>query len=272
MSRTALPREPLVEALTAVWSAVETLATATTDEQWRRASILPGWTVGDVVAHVMTTERMLLGDPVPDVAADVEAFDHVCNSIGAINERWLEFYRTRDRATVLADYRDVIARRTAALAAMAQEDFDADSFTPAGPDTYGRFMRIRVFDCWMHQLDLCDTLGVELVVDPIPIVAAMYEIFASMPYVVGKKAGAPDGCRVRFVIEGPVPRTLNIAVDGRAGIVRELDRDPDLTLTFNYTEFARLAGGRATGSQGAVVISGDRELGEKVLADLAFVM
>jgi len=272
MSRTILPKEPLVEALSAVWSAVETLAASITDEQWRSASILPGWSVGDVVAHVMTTERMLLGDPLPEVAADVDAFDHVCNDIGVMNERWLEFYRTRDRATVLADYRDVIARRTASLAAMTQEEWDADSFTPAGPDTYGRFMRIRVFDCWMHQLDLCDTLGVEMTTDRIPIVAAMYEIFESMPYVVGKKAGAPDGSRVRFVVEGPVPRTLNIAVDGRAGIVRELDRDPDLTLTFDYTEFARLAGGRATGSQGAVGISGDRVLGEKVLANLAFVM
>lgn len=272
MSRTILAKEPLVEAMSAVWSAVEDRAIASTDEQWRSPSILPGWSVGDVVAHVMTTERMLLGDPLPEVAADVDAFDHVHNNIGVMNERWLEYYRDRDRATVLREYADVVARRTAALAAMSQSDFDAESFTPAGPDTYGRFMRIRVFDCWMHELDLCDSLGLPLPTDAVTADMALDEIAASMPFVVGKKAGAPDGSRIRIVIEGPVSRTLNIAVDGRAGIVDELDRIPDLTLVINYAEFARLVGGRSTGDPRSAVIDGDRVLGEKVMANLAYVM
>ena len=33
------------------------------------------------------------------------------------------------------------------------------SFTPAGKDTYGRFMQIRVFDCWLHEQDIRDALG-----------------------------------------------------------------------------------------------------------------
>ena len=31
--------------------------------------------------------------------------------------------------------------------------------TPAGPDSYGRFMRVRDFDCWMHQHDIRDAVG-----------------------------------------------------------------------------------------------------------------
>lgn len=258
--------------MSAAWSAVENLATTVTDDQWHSPSILPGWTVGDVVAHVMTTERMLLGDRQPEVASDVDAFDHVHNSIGAMNERWLEFYRSLGREAVLTDYREVTARRKAALATMSQADFDADSFTPAGPDSYGRFIRIRVFDCWMHELDLCDTLGLPLPTDPVTAGTALDEIATSMPFVVGKKAGAPDGSRIRFAIEGAVSRTLNISVDGRARMVDELDRIPDLTLVINYAEFARLVGGRSTGDVGSAVIDGDRVLGEKVLANLAYVM
>ena len=272
MSRTILPKEPLVDAMSAAWSSVEALAAALNDDQWRARSILPGWSVGDVVAHVMTTERMLLGDALPQVAADVDAFEHVHNSIGVMNERWLEFYRDQDRDAVLSDYRDVIARRKAALATMTQADFDADSFTPAGPDTYGRFIRVRVFDCWMHELDLCDSLGLPLPVDRVTAGVALDEIAGSMPFVVGKKAGAPDGSRIRIVIEGAVSRTLNIAVDGRAGMVDELDRIPDLTLVINYAEFARLVGGRSTGDPGSAVVDGDRVLGEKILANLAYVM
>ena len=38
---------------------------------------------------------------------------------------------------------------------MTQADFDAPSWTPAGRDeTYGRFMRIRHYDCFMHEHDI----------------------------------------------------------------------------------------------------------------------
>ncbi len=136
MSRTIVPKDPAIAALTAVWASIETLAETLTAEQWDSPSILPGWSVGDVVTHVMTTELLLLGDAVPTVSADVETFGHVHNEIGAMNERWLEHYRARGRDAVLADYRDATARRITALHAMTQDDFDADSFTPAGPDTY----------------------------------------------------------------------------------------------------------------------------------------
>ena len=39
---------------------------------------------------------------------------------------------------------------------MSQEEWDAESFTPAGKSTYGRFMQIRVFDCWLHEQDIRD--------------------------------------------------------------------------------------------------------------------
>ena len=60
---------------------------------------------------------------------------------------------------MLADLREVIAERRAALAGMDQAAFDAESFTPAGPDTYGRFMRIRVMDMWMHEQDIREAVG-----------------------------------------------------------------------------------------------------------------
>ena len=49
-------------------------------------------------------------------------------------------------ADVLARFRDHVARRKEALDAMTEEEWDTVGFTPAGQDTYGRFMRIRVFD------------------------------------------------------------------------------------------------------------------------------
>ena len=39
---------------------------------------------------------------------------------------------------------------------MSDEEWNAVTMTPTGPDSYGRFMRIRVFDCWMHEEDIRD--------------------------------------------------------------------------------------------------------------------
>lgn len=272
MNQTIFSREPAIAALTAAWSSIDSLAAGLTAAQWQKPSVLPGWSVGDVVAHVMTTELILLGDAIPNVDADVEAFDHVHNEVGAMNERWLEHYRRLDRETVLADYRHAISRRLAALGEMSQDDFDADSFTPAGPDTYGRFMRIRVFDCWIHELDIRDTLGLRPPGDPVSAVLAFGEIYRALPYLVGKKAGAPDGSRIQIVITGIVEETVKIAVDGRAAIVSHFDREPDVIVTLNYADFARLAAGRATADPATATVAGDRALGTAVLENLAFTM
>lgn len=272
MSRTVVPRDPAIAALTAVWTSIETLAEGLTPEEWDSPSILPGWSVGDVITHVMTTELLLLGDAVPTVAADVETFGHVHNEIGAMNERWLEHYRAQGRDVVLADYRDATARRIAALDAMSQDDFDADSFTPAGPDTYGRFMRIRVFDCWIHELDVRDTLGMPPPADSASAGHAFDEMYRALPYLVGKKAGVPDGSRIRIVVTGIVETTVNIAVDGRATIVPDFDREPDATVTLNYADFARLAAGRASADPTSATVSGDRALADDVLGNLTFAM
>jgi uncharacterized protein (TIGR03083 family) len=187
-----------------------------------------------------------------------------------MNERWLEHYRTHDRATVLTDFADTVERRTAALNAMTQADFDADSFTPAGPDTYGRFMRIRIFDCWMHELDVRDTLGMAPPDDAVSARFAADEIVGSLPYLVGKKAGAPSGSRVRFDITGLTPRTVNIAVDGRAAEVPDFSEDPTLVIRLDITDLARLIGGRVGGDPSAAVVTGDRGLASSVLGNLAF--
>lgn len=272
MSRTVVPKDPAIAALTAVWTSIGTLADGLTTEQWNSPSILPGWSVGDVVTHVMTTELLLLGDAVPTVDADVEAFGHVHNEIGAMNERWLEHYRARGRDDVLADYRDATDRRIRALDAMTQDDFDADSFTPAGPDTYGRFMRIRVFDCWIHELDVRDTLGLVPPDDPASARLAFDEMYRALPYLVGKKAGAPDGSRVQIVVTGVVPTTVNVAIDGRATIVSQFDREPDVTVTLDYADFARLAAGRSSADPASATVVGDRALAESVVGNLAFAM
>ena len=99
---------------------------------------------------------------------------------------------------------------------MSDEQWDEVGFTPAGPDTYGRFMRIRVFDQWMHELDIRDAIGAAGGDGGPAAEVALDEMASAMGYVVGKKAGAPTGSRVRFELTGPAARRIDVEV-GRAG-------------------------------------------------------
>ena len=59
----------------------------------------------DNVSHIIGTERMLLGDPAPEI--DVGEAPHVHNEIGRINELWITERRPWSSGRVLEEFREV---------------------------------------------------------------------------------------------------------------------------------------------------------------------
>jgi hypothetical protein len=104
---------------------------------------------------------------------------------------------------------------------------------------------------------------------------AIDEIHRSLPYIVGKKIGLPDGKSLAIEIHGGVDRTMRVAVDGRAGLVDALD-SPDVVLRSESTVFAQLACGRIDPQgpidDGRISWSGDATWGEAAARNLAFTM
>ena len=86
--------------------------------------------------------------------------------------------------------------RAKTLEAMTAEEFDAPSWTPAGQATYGRFMQIRVYDCWLHEQDIRDSVGSPGNNSGAPANVAMDELSTALGFIVGKKAGAPGTARL----------------------------------------------------------------------------
>ena len=127
---------------------------------------------------------------------------------------------------MLGRFRDVTAARREALTAMSDDDWNAVTATPAGPDSYGRFMRVRIFDCWMHEQDIREALSrpsSDADLETPTARLALDEMAASMGFVVGKLGKAPDGSRVAIELTGPLARTIRVAVDGRAKLVDGFD-------------------------------------------------
>jgi uncharacterized protein (TIGR03083 family) len=269
---TTVEKSAVVELLRDEFKAIAGLCSSLTERQWDQPTCLPGWTVHDVLGHVIGTEAMLLGEPAPP--ADVSHLGHMRNPVAEANEVWVESMRPLNGDAMRARFADVTGRRMAALEAMSQADFDAPSWTPAGRDeTYGRFMRIRHYDCFMHENDIRDALGQPARVDQRDLRSAMDEVATGLGYIVGRRAALPQGSRVRIDLTGLPRCTYLVQVDDRATVVDHFDDDPTIGLEMPLSLFLRLTGGRrdrAPGQEDQVVITGDQSLGEQLLANLAF--
>jgi uncharacterized protein (TIGR03083 family) len=150
---TNLDKSDVMEGLFASWDDIDALLAGLMHEQWQAATPLPGWSVHDVTAHLIGTESMLQGVATPEADVDVSTLKHVRNDIGVMNERWVRKLRGVSASEMLENFRATTAKRREALNEMSDDDWNQITATPAGPDTYGRFMRVRDFDCWMHLHD-----------------------------------------------------------------------------------------------------------------------
>jgi uncharacterized protein (TIGR03083 family) len=283
MAGALIPKDRTVAALAEVWASIEELLGTLDLDQWSSPSPLAGWDVQANVAHMIGTESMLAGEPNPEVEVDRSENPHVRNDIGAFNEIWVQYLADKEPTEVLERFRDVTRRRIHALRAMEQVAWDAESFTPAGKDTYGRFMQIRVFDCWFHEQDIRDAVGVPGHRTGPAVEVALDEVSTALGFVVGKKAGASTGQSVTFDLvdpDGTSGRQVHVEVGERARVVPELSPGPDgtapavatTTIRLPLVPFTRLCGGRATADQYAdlIELEGDLDLAQRVLANLAY--
>jgi uncharacterized protein (TIGR03083 family) len=269
-----IPKDRTVAALGEVWASLGELLGELSDDEWRRPSPLPGWSVQDNVAHIVGTEAMLAGEPGPSIEIDREANAHVRNDIGAFNEQWVESLRAVPSNEVLSRFRELTGARLAALEAMSEEEWNAESFTPAGKDTYGRFMQIRVFDCWLHEQDIRDAVGRPGHETGLAVEVVLDEMATALGFVVGKKAGAEPGQSVTFALTdgGAVVRELNVEVGERAAVVPVLAGHATVVLTMPIGVMTRRCAGRVRPDDllDQVVIDGDLALAAKILENQSY--
>jgi uncharacterized protein (TIGR03083 family) len=275
---TRLDKAEVLSGLFAVWDSIDALLDGLPEAGWQAATPLPGWDVKAVVSHIIGTESFLAGIAAPQPDIDVSALDHVHNDIGVMNECWVRHLSGESGAGVLERFRALTNDRRAALTGMSDEEWNAVMPTPVGPESYGRFMRVRAFDCWMHEQDAREALsrpssGDEL--DGTVSQLALDEIEAMMGYVVGKRAKAPEGSRVLIELTGPLARSIRVNVDGRAQVVSDFGgQEPTATIRLDGLQFTRLSGGRPMSAARAqdIELGGDKEVAGQVADNLNFVI
>lgn len=265
--------QELVAHLDQVWGSISDLGSTLEEADWKTPTEVPGWTVQDNLVHIVALEWLALGRPAPD--HDIpDGLPHVKNDFGRANEVFVDSRRDRTGAEALAEFRTVTAERLAQLRAFGPDDFGADSFTPVGPGTVRDLLPFRVFDSWVHEQDMRRAVRRPGHLDGTVADAAFARVVGSMPFVVGKKAGAPQGSTVVFDLTAPLARPFAIRTDGRAQLLDDVPTDATARITTDGETFARLACGRlepaAALASGAVRVDGDDALGRRVVESLNF--
>jgi uncharacterized protein (TIGR03083 family) len=257
---------PSIDNLDLTWRSLIDLCAELGEDDWRRPTGCPGWTVQDNVAHLVDYESRALGRPGPEGPAP--GGDHLKNPLGEMNEVGVAHRRARPGAEVLDELREVTAARSAQLHALSAADLAIEITTPAGPGTVADMLRLRVMDTWSHEQDIRRALGRPGHLTGPAVEESLDHFLRYVPYVVGKRAGAPDGATVVFVV-GDLRRQAIEVVGGRAQAAPGEPTDPTVTVTVPVATFAALVGGRDDAPADAEV-SGDAELGRRVVASLGF--
>ncbi len=272
---TELDKSDVLSGLFETWDAIDGLLTELPDEQLESATPLPGWNVRAVVSHIIGTESTLLGFAPPESGVDVRTFGHVRNDVAAMNECWVQHFSREPGAELNQRFVAVTDDRRKFLTEMPDADWNAVTPTPAGADSYGRFMRIRTFDCWVHEHDIRDAIGRAAGDADLRGAAArlsLDEMTASMGYVVTKLGKAPDGSRILIELTGALARKICVDIQGRGRVVEDFGGEqPTSTIRCDGLLFTRLATGRVrTAPVGSVELAGDREVAARIVEHLNY--
>ncbi|TMC47057.1 MAG: maleylpyruvate isomerase family mycothiol-dependent enzyme, partial [Chloroflexi bacterium] len=210
-----------VDNLAELWASLDALLASLDDAAWRTPTGCPGWTVQDQVSHLVDYESRPVGDTRPEHT--VPDLPHLRNEMGRHNEVGVDLRRPRRPAEVLAEYRDVMARRLAQLRGLSDADLERPMTTPAGPGTLQTMLTLRVMDTWSHEQDIRRATGRPGHLDGPAVDESLAYFSTLLPYVVGKRAAAPEGSTAVFRVGERAPLIIEVS-GGRA---RRTDAVPD---------------------------------------------
>lgn len=263
----------VIDRLEHTYRSISTLCASFDEAQWKTATDLPGWSVQDNLSHLIGTERLLQGLPELDHrAADLT---NAKNPIGEMNEHHVDLRRSRPGVEVLAEWDELVELRIATLRAGDEDYFAQPAVTPTGPGTMADFLQLRLLDCWSHEQDMRRAVGRAGDLDSPSAQHTIDRLMLTLPIVVGKRAGTPEGAAVAIELTGPVQRRGTYEVrGGRATLVDRPTAPPVATVRLDSDAFTTLALGRRPASEftDRVELLGDRALGERIVSQLTMMI
>ncbi|MGE9808775.1 maleylpyruvate isomerase family mycothiol-dependent enzyme [Janibacter sp. G1551] len=264
-----------VEAIAQTLQTISGLAHGARPADFALPTDCPGWSVQDVLAHVIGLEHYFATGENPDVP--VAHLTHVGSPMAEFVERSVEARRGQSPEAILEELDTLLPQAIAAMRdpALTAEDRIVGLF---GPTTRIAFLQTRLFDLWVHEQDLREALGRIGGQDTGGAAHFVRTLSAALPMIVGKRTHVPTGHAVILELTGPIEGRSGVLVadvDGsRRGLPlftgEEHDHDPAATTTIRLsTQVAgRLGAGRRTRQELHHDVHGDEAVAADVLDHL----
>ncbi|MEU0947800.1 maleylpyruvate isomerase family mycothiol-dependent enzyme [Streptomyces canus] len=260
--------QPYADAWTHSIEAISELVTPLVEGEWNRRTPCPGWSVRDVVSHVIGLDCEMLGDPRPIHTLPRDLF-HVTNDHQRYMEMQVDVRRHHTAPEMTSELEYVIIRRNRQL---RNESRDPGTKVrgPLGTElTLIDAMRQHAFDVWVHEQDLRTALGRPGNLDSPGAHIARDVLLAALPDIVAVKADAPRSSAIVFDVHGPVEflRTIRVDIQGRGTLETAPALGPAAALSLDWETYVRLACGRVSVEAAAdrVKAEGDPELTSAIL-------
>ncbi|MCX5438492.1 MULTISPECIES: maleylpyruvate isomerase family mycothiol-dependent enzyme [unclassified Streptomyces] len=252
--------------------AISELVTPLVEGEWNRATPCPGWSVRDIVSHVIGLDCEMLGDPRPIHTLPRDLY-HVQNEHQRYMEMQVDVRRHHTAPEMTSELEYTIIRRSRQLRNESREP-GAMVRGPLGTEETLEFaMRKRAFDVWVHEQDLRVAVGRPGNLDSPGAYVTRDMLLAVLPKVVAKDASAPANSAVVFDVHGPVEflRTVRVDADGRGTIDGAPSLGPAATLSLDWETYVKLACGRVTPDavSDRVKTEGDLDLAQAILNSLS---
>ena len=228
--------------------------------QWSTPTACEGWTVADMVAHIVDIEQVLLGDPRPDHQPYWESMPWVDRDLSRFTEVGVDARRGRPQSEVVAELRETTARRMAQIEAGPH---DLEALVPGffGKETpLGRQLSRRILDSWVHLQDIRMALGIDEGWDSLAASVVRGQLIDGTEHAWSSLAKGPaDSIRLEL---------------SDIGEVISLGHSPEVTtISMTWPDFFARACGRVgvddTGWRSRVRIDGDFDLAARLLSDIA---
>ncbi|MER5897947.1 maleylpyruvate isomerase family mycothiol-dependent enzyme [Streptomyces sp. NPDC001876] len=236
--------------------------------EWNRRTPCPGWSVRDIVSHVIGMECEQLGDPRPIHTLPRDLY-HVQNDHQRYMEMQVDVRRHHTAPEMTSELEYTLIRRMRQLRNETRAPETMVRAPLGAEQTLELALHMRAFDVWVHEQDLRATLGQPGNMDSPGALIARDTLLAALPDVVAKDAGAPPNSAVVFDVHGPVEflRTVRVDGDGRGSVDGAPSLGPAATLGMDWETYYRLACGRVRPQavEDRIKVDGDQDLAATIL-------
>ncbi|KRV47410.1 hypothetical protein AQ490_08105 [Wenjunlia vitaminophila] len=262
--------QPYVDAWTHSIEAISELCAPLSEGEWNRATSCPGWSVRDIVSHVIGVECELLGDPRP-IHTLPRDLRHVVDERSRYTEVPVDVRRCHTGPEMTAELEYTIIRRSRQL----RNETRGPEATVRGPMgrevTLERLLTLRAIDVWVHEQDVRRALGRPGNLDSPGGQITREWLVTTLPKVVAKDAGAAPNSAVVFDVHGAIEfmRTVRVDAKGWGSVDGRVSLGPAVTLSMDWETYFQLQCGRVRPGAAQVKVEGDQQLGQAIMAAMA---